>query len=183
MKPTSPVKHTRKTNHDVLENIRYTTGTCMLGALLVAQSDIGVCSIVLADDEATAIEELNARFPDACLMPDAERLLPLVNSAIALTDGSAATLDAALDMRGTAFQIRVWEQLRTIPPGQTESYAEIARRIGAPRSARAVARACAANPVALAIPCHRVVRSDGSLSGYRWGVDRKRALLEREGAR
>ena len=141
-----------------------------------------MCAIALGDDPDRLVRGLQDRFPRAMLAggePDFERWVACV---VALVERPAAGpgADLPLDIRGTAFQVRVWEALRRIPPGSTASYAEIARRIGSPRSSRAVAAACAANPLAVAIPCHRVVRTDGSLSGYRWGVERKAALLERE---
>jgi AraC family transcriptional regulator of adaptative response/methylated-DNA-[protein]-cysteine methyltransferase len=151
--------------------------------VLVALNDKGICAILPGDSPATVKRELRARFPAARLEQDAARLAHVMPKVIAFVDGRSATLDLALDPTGTDFQQRVWRALRAIPAGKTASYADIARRIDAPRSFRAVAQACGANPLALAIPCHRVVRNDGALSGYRWGVARKRALLEREAAR
>lgn len=153
-----------------------------LGWTLIAASEIGVCAILLGDEPGALLEDFQARFPKATAIggdADYERLSAAVLALIERPDTSA---DFPLDARGTAFQRRVWRALRAIPPGATASYAEIARRIGSPKAMRAVAGACAANPVAIAIPCHRVVRSDGALSGYRWGVERKRMLLAREGA-
>ncbi|HMF40997.1 MAG TPA: methylated-DNA--[protein]-cysteine S-methyltransferase [Polyangia bacterium] len=160
--------------------IRFAIGRCSLGAILVAASDKGVCAILLGDDADALLRDFQDRFPRANLIGgDAgfERLVALV---VGFVETPAVGLDLPLDVRGTAFQQRVWRALRAIPPGTTSSYAEVARRIGAPRSVRAVARAIAANPIAVAIPCHRVVASDGALTGYRWGIERKRALLERE---
>lgn len=160
--------------------IRFAVGQSSLGAILVAASERGICAIYLGDDPDTLIRDLQDRFPKAELVggdPDFEQLVARV---VGLVESPNTGVDLPLDIRGTAFQQRVWEALRAIPPGETASYTEIATRIGRPRSVRAVAGACAANHLAVAIPCHRVVRSDGNLSGYRWGVDRKRSLLARE---
>jgi AraC family transcriptional regulator of adaptative response/methylated-DNA-[protein]-cysteine methyltransferase len=158
--------------------IRFAVGECSLGSILVAASDRGVCAILLGDDPEALARDLQDRFPRAELIGgdrDFERIVAKVVGFV-----EALGLDLPLDVRGTAFQQRVWQALRKIPAGSTASYTEIARRLGSPRSVRAVAQACAANPLAVAIPCHRVLRTDGALSGYRWGVERKRALLERE---
>ncbi|WP_211091354.1 bifunctional DNA-binding transcriptional regulator/O6-methylguanine-DNA methyltransferase Ada [Pseudothauera rhizosphaerae] len=163
--------------------IRFALGQCSLGAILVARSVRGVCAIALGDDPQALLDELQARFPAATLIGADADFEALVARVVGLVEAPATGADLPLDIRGTAFQQRVWQALRRIPPGETVSYAELARRIGAPAAVRAVAGACAANPLAVAIPCHRVVRSDGGLAGYRWGVARKRALLEREGAR
>jgi AraC family transcriptional regulator, regulatory protein of adaptative response / methylated-DNA-[protein]-cysteine methyltransferase len=160
--------------------IRFAIGECSLGAILVARSARGVCAIHLGDDPEVLVRELEDRFPHASLIggdPDFEALVARV---VGLVEAPGVGADLPLDVRGTAFQQRVWRALREIPAGSTASYTEIARRIGAPTAVRAVARACAANPLAVAIPCHRVVRTDGGLSGYRWGIARKRALLRRE---
>ena len=160
--------------------IRFAIGQCSLGAILVAGTDKGICSILLGDDAESLVRELQDRFARARLIggdPDFEQWVAKV---VGLVEHPAVGMHLPLDLRGTAFQMRVWQALIEIPPGSTASYTDIARRIGAPQSARAVAQACAANPLAIAIPCHRVVRTDGALSGYRWGVARKRALLERE---
>ena len=162
------------------ETIRFALGECSLGSILVAATDTGVCAILLGDDPQALLRDLENRFANARLVGGDEAFEGLVARAVALTESPACGHDLPLDVRGTAFQQRVWQALRDIPAGSTESYAEVAARIGAPGAARAVARACAANPVAVAIPCHRVVRRDGALSGYRWGVERKRTLLERE---
>ncbi len=160
--------------------IRFAVGECSLGSILVARSERGVCAILLGGDPDALVRELEDRFPRAELIGGDAGFEALVARVVGFVEAPARGLDLPLDVRGTAFQQRVWQALRTIPAGATASYAEIAQRIGAPGSARAVARACAANPLAVAIPCHRVVRRDGALSGYRWGVERKRTLLERE---
>ncbi len=160
--------------------IRFAVGQCSLGAILVAQSDRGICAITLDDDPDKLVRELQDRFPNAELIGGDAGFEDLVAQVVGFVEAPRTGLDLPLDIRGTAFQERVWQALRQVPAGQTVSYAEVARRIGNPGSVRAVARACGDNPIAVAIPCHRVVRTDGALSGYRWGVDRKRALLERE---
>ena len=157
--------------------IRFAVGQCSLGAILVARSDRGVCAIALGDDPDALARDLQDRFPKATLIGADESFEQLVAHVVGLVEAPGLGMDLPLDVRGTAFQQRVWQALRDIPIGHTASYAEIARRIGAPSSVRAVAQACGANALAVAIPCHRVVRSDGELSGYRWGVERKRALL------
>lgn len=162
------------------EEIRFAIGQSSLGAVLVAASAKGVCAISLGDDPEELLRDLQNRFPQATLIGADKAFEHYVAAAVGLVERPQAPFDLPLDIRGTAFQQRVWAALRKIPAGTTVSYAEIARRIGAPKSVRAVAGACAANPVSLAVPCHRVVRSDGALSGYYWGVERKRALLERE---
>lgn len=160
--------------------IRFAIGQCALGAILVARTDKGVCAIMLGDDPDALLRALQDRFHNARLIGADRAFEALVAQVVGFVEAPRLGLDLPLDLRGTAFQQRVWRALRDIPAGATASYADIARAIGAPLAVRAVAGACAANPVALAIPCHRVVRSDGALSGYRWGVARKRALLERE---
>lgn len=162
--------------------IRFATGQCSLGAILVAASERGVCAILLGDDPDDLARDLCNRFPRASLVGGDTAFEQTVAAVIAFVESPQKGIELPLDIRGTAFQQRVWQALREIPRGSTASYAEIAQRIGAPASVRAVAAACAANALAVAIPCHRVVRSDGSLAGYRWGVQRKRALLEREAA-
>jgi len=164
-------------------DIHFAIGDCSLGIILVARSERGVCAILLGDDPDVLIRDLQDRLPRARLIGGDPGFEHLIAAIIGVVEHPAQGLDLPLDVRGTAFQRRVWQALREIPPGATATYSEIAQRIGAPKAARAVAGACAANPLAVAIPCHRVVRTDGSLSGYRWGVARKRALLAREGAR
>lgn len=160
--------------------IRFAVGQCTLGAILVAQSQHGICSILLGDDPEHLLRDLQDQFPKAELVGGDADFEQLVAQVVGFVEAPAAGLNLPLDVRGTAFQERVWQALRDIPPGATASYASIAQRIGAPRAVRAVAQACAANPIAVAIPCHRVVRRDGGLSGYRWGLERKRELLQRE---
>ncbi|MES2015772.1 MAG: bifunctional DNA-binding transcriptional regulator/O6-methylguanine-DNA methyltransferase Ada [Pseudomonadota bacterium] len=160
--------------------IRFAIGACSLGAILVAATDKGICAILMGDDPDQLARDLQDRFPTAELRGADADFEATVAKVVGLVEAPALGLDLPLDVRGTAFQQRVWQALRQIPSGQTVSYAELAARIGLAKGARAIAGACAANPVAVAIPCHRVVRNDGALSGYRWGVDRKRALLERE---
>jgi AraC family transcriptional regulator of adaptative response/methylated-DNA-[protein]-cysteine methyltransferase len=160
--------------------IEFALAQCGLGALLVARSARGVCAIALGDTPEPLLRELQDRFPRAELVGGDAAFEQLVAQVVGFIEAPNLGLDLPLDIRGTAFQQRVWEALRKIPAGQTVSYAQLAQRIGMPSASRAVARACAANTLAVAIPCHRVVRSDGALSGYRWGVERKRALLLRE---
>ncbi len=163
------------------EVIQHAVGHGTLGAVLVAWTDRGVCAILLGDDAASLAADLTIRFPRARLQAaDAERS-EWVAQAVALVDAPGTSVALPLDIRGTAFQRRVWEVLRRIPAGTTLSYASVAARLGTPNATRAVAGACAANALAVAIPCHRVVASDGALSGYRWGTGRKRMLLQREG--
>jgi AraC family transcriptional regulator, regulatory protein of adaptative response / methylated-DNA-[protein]-cysteine methyltransferase len=161
-------------------DIRFAIGECSLGSILVARSDRGVCAILLGDDPEVLVRDLQDTLPQANLIGGDSEFEQLVASVVSFVEAPAAGLNLPLDIRGTAFQQRVWQALRQIPAGETASYSEIARRIGSPRSVRAVAQACGANTLAVAIPCHRVVKHDGTLSGYRWGVERKRALLERE---
>ncbi len=162
------------------ETIGFAVGACSLGAILVAQSRRGICAILLGDDHEILLRELRDRFPRARLNGGNRRFEQLVAVVVGFVDLPRDKWSLPLDIRGTAFQRRVWDALQEIPPGQRMSYAELARQIGAPTAVRAVANACAANPLAVAIPCHRVVRSDGRLAGYRWGLARKRALLEQE---
>ncbi|WP_255032073.1 bifunctional DNA-binding transcriptional regulator/O6-methylguanine-DNA methyltransferase Ada [Bordetella genomosp. 1] len=164
------------------QEIRFAVAQCSLGAILVARSDAGICAIQLDDDPDALVRALQDRFPRAELIGADAAFEALVAQVIGLVEAPALGATLPLDVRGTAFQERVWRALREIPVGQTATYADIARRIGAPGAVRAVAQACGANPVAVAIPCHRVVRTDGGLSGYRWGVARKQELLRREGA-
>ena len=160
--------------------IRFAIGQCSLGAILVAATSIGICAILMGDDAGQLARDLQDRFPAAELVGADGRFEETVAKVVGLVEAPGIGLDLPLDVRGTVFQRRVWQALRQVPVGATVSYAQLAARIGMPSGARAVAGACAANPVAVAIPCHRVVRSDGALSGYRWGVERKKALLERE---
>lgn len=160
--------------------VRFAVGGCSLGTILVARSERGICAILLGDDPDALVRDLRDRFPRAELVSPDAGFEQVVAKVVSFVDHPALGLDLPLDIRGTAFQQRVWQALRKIPAGATASYAEIAGRIGSPNSARAVARACAANALAVAVPCHRVVRGDGALAGYRWGVQRKKALLERE---
>jgi len=160
--------------------IRFAIARCSLGAILVAATRRGICAILMGDDANALAQDLQDRFPNARFIGGDADFEQWVAQVIGLVETPRLGLGLPLDLRGTAFQLRVWQALREIPPGTTLSYTELAKRIGAPSAARAVASACAANAVAVAVPCHRVVRSDGSLSGYRWGVERKRSLLERE---
>jgi AraC family transcriptional regulator of adaptative response/methylated-DNA-[protein]-cysteine methyltransferase len=160
--------------------IRFAIGECSLGSILVASSDRGVCAILLGDDPDALARDLQDRFPQANLIGGDAEFEQLVAKVVGFVEAPAVGLDLPLDVRGTAFQQRVWQALREIPVGSTASYSDIANRIGSPHAVRAVAQACGANTLAVAIPCHRVVRNDGALSGYHWGVERKRALLERE---
>jgi len=163
--------------------IRFAIGQCTLGAVLVAATARGVCAILLGDDPEALVHDLERKFPRAQLVGADPAFERLVAQVVGLVEQPGLGTQLPLDIRGTAFQQRVWKALVRIPAGKTASYAEIAAKIGAPRAVRAVAQACGANPLAVAIPCHRVVRTGGDLSGYRWGVERKRALLDREAAR
>ncbi len=160
--------------------IRFAIGECSLGSILVAASERGVCAILMGNDPDKLAENLRDRFPQANLVGGDVTFEQIVAKVVGFVEAPGLGLDLPLDVRGTAFQQRVWQVLQRIPPGKTASYAEIAKCIGAPKSARAVAQACAANVLAVAIPCHRVIRKDGGLSGYRWGAERKRALLKKE---
>jgi len=160
--------------------IRFAVGECSLGSILVAATDKGVCAILLGDKPEALVRELEDRFPKATLIGGDKDFEQWVAKVVGFVEAPALGLDLPLDVRGTAFQQRVWQALRKIPAGATVTYSQIAQRIGEPKAVRAVAHACASNAIAVAIPCHRVVRNDGALSGYRWGVERKRALLERE---
>ena len=162
--------------------IRFAIGECSLGSILVAASDRGVCAILIGDDPDALARDLQDRFPRAHLIGGDAKFEQLVAKVVGFVEAPALGLDLPLDVRGTAFQQRVWQALREIPVGRTVSYSQIANRIGAPKAVRAVGAAVGANPLAVAIPCHRVIRNDGSLCGYRWGVERKRALIEREAA-
>jgi AraC family transcriptional regulator of adaptative response/methylated-DNA-[protein]-cysteine methyltransferase len=160
--------------------VRFAVGQCDLGAVIVAATERGVCAIELGDDAGELVRALQDRFHAAELVGGDPAFDALVATAVGLVEHPERPADLPLDVRGTAFQERVWQALRAIPAGETRTYAEVAAAIGSPSSVRAVAGACAANHVAVAIPCHRVVRTDGSLSGYRWGVERKASLLARE---
>ena len=160
--------------------IRFAVGECSLGSILVARSERGLCAIFLGDDPQALARELQDRFPRAELVGGDGDFEQLVARVVGFVEAPGIGLDLPLDVRGTAFQQRVWQALREIPAGQKATYTEIAERIGAPKAVRAVGQACGANPLAVAIPCHRVVRTDGGLSGYHWGVERKRSLLEME---
>jgi AraC family transcriptional regulator, regulatory protein of adaptative response / methylated-DNA-[protein]-cysteine methyltransferase len=161
-------------------DIHFAVGQSSLGSILVAQSEKGVCSILMGDDPDALVRDLQDQFPKANLIGDEAGYQESIAKVVGLVEKPATGTDLPLDIRGTAFQQRVWKALQQIPPGSTATYTEIAEKIGMPKAVRAVAQACGANWLAVAIPCHRVIRNDGSLSGYRWGVDRKRALLERE---
>lgn len=163
--------------------IRFAIGECSLGSILVAASERGVCAILMGDDPDALARDLQDRFPRAQLMGSDKKFERVVAKVVGIVEAPAKGLELPLDVRGTAFQQRVWEALQKIPAGSTVTYSQIAKRIGAPKSVRAVASACAANALAVVIPCHRVVRNDGGLAGYRWGVERKRALLKREARR
>jgi AraC family transcriptional regulator, regulatory protein of adaptative response / methylated-DNA-[protein]-cysteine methyltransferase len=162
------------------EDIKFAVGQTSLGAILVASSKKGVAAILLGDDPDELVRNLHDRFPKARLIGADRDYEDLVARVVGFVEAPGIGLDLPLDVRGTVFQQRVWQALQEVPIGETVSYAEIARRMGSPKAIRAVAGACAANKLAVAIPCHRVVRNDGSLSGYAWGVERKRALLDRE---
>lgn len=172
---------TRRHRHrDAASEIHFAIAQCLLGAILVAQSKRGVCAILLGDDRDELVRDLQVRYPDAHLLGSAKDDGRLIEQVIRFVESPGIRLELPLDIRGTAFQHRVWQALRDIPAGSTASYSDIARRIGDPNAARAVARACAANALAVAIPCHRVLHNHGGISGYRWGIERKRALLTRE---
>ncbi|HEY0257838.1 MAG TPA: bifunctional DNA-binding transcriptional regulator/O6-methylguanine-DNA methyltransferase Ada [Candidatus Methylacidiphilales bacterium] len=160
--------------------IRFAIAECSLGAILVASSEKGVCAILMGNDPDALARDLQDKFPKANLIGGDEKYEKLVAKVIGFIEAPRIGLDLPLDIRGTAFQQRVWKELQRIPAGKTASYSEVAKRIGFPKSARAVAQACGANALAVVVPCHRVVRNNGDISGYRWGVDRKQALLARE---
>jgi AraC family transcriptional regulator of adaptative response/methylated-DNA-[protein]-cysteine methyltransferase len=163
-------------------SIRFAVGECSLGSILVAATDRGVCAIALGDEPDRLVRDLQDRFPKGRLEGGDRTFERLVACVVGFVERPALGLDLPLDVRGTAFQQRVWQALRQIPAGRTMSYRDLAGRLGMPGAVRAVARACASNTIAVAIPCHRVVRTDGGLAGYRWGIERKRALLAREKA-
>lgn len=160
--------------------IRFAVGQCSLGAILVAQSQRGICAILLGDDPDRLVRDLQDQFPKAEIIGCDGEFEQLIAQVVGFIEAPSIGLHLPLDVQGTAFQERVWRALRDIPPGATVSYTDIAERIGSPKAVRAVAQACANNHIAVAIPCHRVVRRDGDLAGYRWGVERKRELLRRE---
>ena len=164
----------------MIDEIHYGIVECSLGLILIARTSRGVCATLLGDEAESLRRDLERRFARSSLVPIDIADDALLRQALALVESPVQRTSLPLDLHGTPFQKRVWQALREIGPGYTTTYAGIAARIGAPRAVRAVAQACAANPIAVAIPCHRVVRSDGGLSGYRWGVERKRALLARE---
>ena len=171
---------TRFRERGLNETIRFATARCELGLLLVAATDRGVCSVMLGDDAAALETLLRQQFSAAKVVADAPAMANQMAAILSTMSEHPAAVDIPLDVRATAFQARVWQALREIPRGETRSYAEVARAVGQPSAVRAVARACATNPVAIAVPCHRVIGSDGSLSGYRWGTERKKKLLEME---
>lgn len=160
--------------------IRFAFGTTRLGTVIVGWTDRGVCAVLLGDDQTRLLEELTAEFPRAELQPDRSSHAEWLGALIELLEGRVPRVGVPLDLQGTSFQLRVWRALHEIPAGEVRSYAEIARAIGAPTAARAVARACASNRTAIVVPCHRAVRSDGDTGGFRWGTDRKRDLLRME---
>ena len=160
--------------------ISYTTASCSLGRLLVAATEKGVCAVRLGDSDAALEADLLNEYPAADVHRDDESLRECVEQLLNHLNGGRPHLDLPLDVQATAFQWSVWEKLREIPYGSTRSYGDIAEAIGRPTATRAVARAIATNPVALVVPCHRVIREDKSLGGYRWGVERKQALLQKE---
>ena len=163
--------------------IEYAIADCPLGRLLVGFTERGVSAVYLGDRDGALESALRDEYPRAEIHRETGRRVDWVNALLAYLSGSQAELNLPLDLAATAFQLRVWGELRRIPYGATRSYSQIAKRLGRPTAARAVARACATNPVSLVVPCHRVVREDGSLAGYRWGLKRKQALLAQEQAR
>jgi AraC family transcriptional regulator of adaptative response/methylated-DNA-[protein]-cysteine methyltransferase len=164
------------------KQILFSTGECFLGMVLVARSERGVCAILIGDDPGELERDLRQRFPDDDVCDAYVGLEPLVSEVTRFLAAPRTRLELPLDLRGSQLEQRVWHALREIPPGTTATYSDVAHRLGAPATAKEVGKACAANPLAVAVPCHRVVRKDGRLAGYRWGVRRKRALLELERA-
>ncbi|MHC8381107.1 methylated-DNA--[protein]-cysteine S-methyltransferase [Pseudomonas sp. LB3P14] len=164
-------------------SIRFISGTSSLGVLLLAFSAEGLCALLLGDDLATLERDLARRFPGKQTPQRDEGLMPALEQTLRHLEDPRSALDLPLDLTGSVFQRRVWDALRQIPVGETASYQDIARQLGQPMAFRAVANACGANPLAVIVPCHRVLRQDGSLGGYRWGLDRKRQLLDREAQR
>lgn len=177
---TSRHLSTARNANSGIDILSYGIGECALGRVLVARSDRGVCAILIGDKVKDLMDDLAARFPEAGLVANEIAVHDDLAKIIAFAKKPVDGLHLTLDMRGTPFQRRVWEMLCAIPVGRTTTYMELARQAGAQTSPRAVGAACAANPIALAIPCHRVVRSDGDLAGYRWGIDRKRELIRKE---
>jgi len=177
---TNTAEDSRAAVSNEVKEVRYATAQSALGWLLVARSDRGVCAVLLGNDPRELEEDLRSRMPAAKLEVGDEACAYVAATIAAHVENPSVPLDFTLDARGTPFQLRVWKALRAIPAGMTISYSELARQVGTPEAVRAVASACGANPIALAVPCHRVVSKDGSLGGYRWGVERKRALLQRE---
>jgi AraC family transcriptional regulator of adaptative response/methylated-DNA-[protein]-cysteine methyltransferase len=171
---------TRFRERGLHQTIRFATAPCELGLLLVAATERGVCSVMLGDEPAAMEQLLRKQFSAAEILPDATGMAQQISAILAAMTDHPAAGDIPLDVRATAFQARVWQALRQIPRGQTRTYAELANAVGQPTAVRAVARACATNPVAIAVPCHRVIGSDGSLTGYRWGIERKKRLLGME---
>jgi AraC family transcriptional regulator, regulatory protein of adaptative response / methylated-DNA-[protein]-cysteine methyltransferase len=183
-----PCKRCKPDRKDVeplraMDEIQFTVSESSYGPVLVGQSRKGVCAVLFGSDRDALLHDLQGRFPGVMLVDGGDKVEALAARVVAYMESPIGSPDVPLDIRGTGFQRRVWQALREIPAGSTASYTDVARRIGLPKAARAVAQACAANNLAVLIPCHRVVRSDGALSGYRWGVERKRALLERESRR
>src|SRR6202790_1095137 len=176
---STSVNHVEPAN-EVREVLHYAFGKSTLGCVLVASSDKGIAAILIGDSPRGLTEELRSGFPNALLRSRSDDRL--VHRVVGLIEDPSVTFDLALDVRGTPFQQKVWTALRNIPVGATTTYSHLAASIGDPKAVRAVASACASNKLAVAIPCHRVLRNDGSLSGYRWGVQRKRSLIEREAA-
>ena len=162
--------------------MRYVVRPCWLGSVLVAGTDKGIAAILLGDEPAALAQSLRRRFPGTPLIGPDQRLDGLADAVVRFVEAPTGGLEAPLDLRGTDFERRVWLALREIPAGATATYSEIAARIGAPHASYDVGQACASNPLAVVVPCHRVVRKDGTLAGYRWGTRRKRALLAREAA-
>ena len=182
-KTTTKKKTARGTATGTRSGVRYGIGLSGLGAVLVARTPKGVCAILLGDSARDVEREVRERFPGATADTSDPELTALVAASVSLVERPGTRFTPALDLGGTPFQRRVWQALREVPAGSTTTYSALAERLGAPRSARAVGGACAANPIAVAVPCHRVLRTDGTLSGYRWGLHRKRELLERERGR
>lgn len=172
---------TRRQVHPEQGSIRYSVCRTSLGFVLVGATEVGLCALFLGDSPQPLVDDLKRRFPKVQLVPDDAGMSDYVQAVRQFVEAPTVTPDLLLDVHGTPFQRKVWATLREIPAGSTATYTQIAERIGNPKAVRAVAQACGANPVALLIPCHRVVRTDGSISGYRWGVERKAELLRREG--